>query len=165
MTLRPTLTGSTRAPTRSWASSEGVRRSMRSNRRTDTTPERLVRSALHRRGLRFRKDYRIYAPPLRVRADIAFPRRRVAVFVDGCFWHRCPEHATDPKINGAFWERKLRANVERDQAVDRALTTAGWRVIRSWEHERPDTAAARIVAELFELAAEVAQIEEIGGDR
>jgi DNA mismatch endonuclease (patch repair protein) len=119
---------------------------MQSNRRTDTGPERVLRSALHRRGLRFRKDYRIDLPRLRVRVDVAFTRQKLAVFVDGCFWHRCPEHATDPKTNAAFWERKLQGNVERDQRVARALADAGWRVIRSWEHEPPDAAAERIAA-------------------
>jgi DNA mismatch endonuclease (patch repair protein) len=121
---------------------------MQSNRRTDTGPERLLRSALHRRGLRFRKDYRIDLPALRVHVDIAFTRQKLAVFVDGCFWHRCPEHATDPKANAAFWERKLQSNVERDRRVERALAGAGWRVIRSWEHELPQATAERIAGVL-----------------
>ena len=130
----------------SWASDEGTRRSMQANRRTDTTPELLLRSALHVRGLRFRKDYRIDLPTLRVRVDIAFPREHLAIFVDGCFWHRCPVHATDPRRNAAFWKQKLQRNVERDRTIDAALTLAGWRVIRSWEHELPDDVAERIAA-------------------
>jgi DNA mismatch endonuclease, patch repair protein len=122
---------------------------MQSNRRADTGPERILRSALHRRGLRFRKDYRIDLPRLRVRVDVAFTRQKLAVFVDGCFWHRCPEHATYPKTNAAFWERKLQGSVERDHRVERALADAGWRIIRSWEHEPPEMAAERIAAALM----------------
>lgn len=128
----------------SWASSEGVRRSMKSNRRVDTIPERRLRSALHAQGLRFRKDYRIDLPTLRVRADVAFPRQRVAVFVDGCFWHRCPEHATDPVRNSDFWAAKLDRNVERDRQVDEALTEAGWELVRGWEHEPAEAIAERV---------------------
>jgi DNA (cytosine-5)-methyltransferase 1 len=79
-----------------------------------------------------------------VRVDIAFPRERLAVFVDGCFWHRCPEHATDPRNNAEFWRRKLERNVERDRRVDAALAVAGWQIIRSWEHEPVDAVADRI---------------------
>lgn len=128
----------------SWASSPGVRRSMRSNRRTDTGPERDLRSALHAAGLRFRKDYRVDLPDGRVCVDVAFPGRRLAVFVDGCFWHRCPDHATEPKINQEFWDRKLRRNVERDRQVDASLSAAGWTVLRFWEHESPAAAAKRV---------------------
>jgi DNA mismatch endonuclease (patch repair protein) len=130
---------------------------MQANRRADTTPERLLRSALHGRGLRFRKDYRIDLPSLRVRVDVVFPRERLAVFVDGCFWHRCPVHATDPLRNAAFWKRKLERNVERDRSVDAALALAGWRIIRSWEHEPADTAAERIVAAVRRAREEDAQ--------
>lgn len=123
---------------------------MQANRRADTTPERILRSVLHRRGLRFRKDYRIDLPSLRVRVDVAFPRERLAVFVDGCFWHRCPEHATDPRRNAVFWKRKLERNVERDRNVNAALTLAGWQIIRSWEHEPADTVADRIVTAVLQ---------------
>ena len=126
---------------------------MRSNRRTDTGPERAARSALHRRGLRFRKDYRVDLDQIRVRVDIAFPVRRVAVFVDGCFWHRCPKHGTDPRLNSGFWERKLRTNVERDARVDDALREAGWTVVRCWEHESADAAADRVQIALATTAA------------
>jgi len=94
---------------------------MRANRRTDTKPEMALRRALHRQGYRFRKDYRLdLAGGTRVRPDIAFTARRVAVFVDGCFWHACPEHGTRPANNVWYWEPKLRRNVERDRAADRA---------------------------------------------
>jgi DNA mismatch endonuclease, patch repair protein len=117
---------------------------MQSNRRTDTGPERALRSALHRGGLRFRKDYRVDLDDVRVQVDVAFPRQRLAVFVDGCFWHRCPQHGTDPRLNGDFWERKLQRNVERDVQVGAALMDAGWTVVRCWEHEPADVAAERI---------------------
>ena len=131
----------------SWASSPGVRRSMRSNRRSDTSIEKRLRAALHREGLRFRKDYPIRAGSGRpVRADVAFPRARVAVFVDGCFWHCCPEHATSPKANGAWWAAKLARNVERDRETDQRLSEAGWQVVRVWEHEDPAAAADRVAA-------------------
>jgi DNA mismatch endonuclease (patch repair protein) len=119
---------------------------MQANRRSDTDPERRLRSALHARGLRFRKDFRLSAAGRPVRPDIVFTRSRVAVFVDGCFWHRCPVHATDPRANAAFWERKFERNVERDGADNAALVAAGWSVVRVWEHEDPEVAAERVVA-------------------
>lgn len=128
----------------SWASTEGTRRSMLSNKRTDTAPEKALRSALFRVGVRFRKDYRIDCPDLRVRADVAILGHRIAVFVDGCFWHRCPEHGTDPKKNSEFWAQKLDRNVARDRRVDAALKENGWTVIRSWEHEPPRDVADRV---------------------
>lgn len=128
------------------ASSEGVRRSMKSNRSADTRPERRLRSALHRRGLRFRKNFVISASGLKVRADVAFPGRRVAIFLDGCFWHCCPDHGTRPKANSSFWTEKLDGNVKRDAAVTEALTDEGWLVFRVWEHEDPEEAAGAIDA-------------------
>ncbi len=132
----------------SWASSVGVRRSMIANRRVDTAPERALRSHLHASGLRFRKDFRIKLDDVSVRADVVFPAAKLAVFVDGCFWHQCPEHATMPKRNSEFWAPKLRSNVERDQRVNRALTEAGWTVIRCWEHEHPIDVLPRVVSAL-----------------
>lgn len=117
---------------------------MRSNRRVDTGPERRLRSALHALGLRFRKDYPIEATDRKVRPDVVFTRARICVFCDGCFWHSCPEHASMPQTNREFWEQKLGRNVERDRQVDQALATAGWTVLRVWEHEDPDDAALRI---------------------
>ncbi|MDP9412311.1 MAG: very short patch repair endonuclease [Actinomycetota bacterium] len=108
---------------------------MRGSTRRDTKPELALRSELHRRGLRFRVDFPIEARGRRVRADVAFPRQRVAVFVDGCFWHRCPEHGRKPEVNLDYWQPKFRRNVERDRAVDAALRAAGWDVVRLWEHE------------------------------
>jgi DNA mismatch endonuclease (patch repair protein) len=111
---------------------------MQANRRVDTRPELLVRSALHARGLRFRKDLRIDLPGIRVRPDVVFTRARLCIFVDGCFWHRCPVHASDPRANGAYWASKLSRNVERDRRGDAALQAAGWTVLRVWEHEDPE---------------------------
>jgi DNA mismatch endonuclease (patch repair protein) len=98
--------------------------------------------------MRFRKDVRIRVGEVSAQADLAFASAKVAVFVDGCFWHRCPEHGTMPKRNAEFWRRKLLGNVERDRAVDRALTDAGWTVIRCWEHEEPSAVVPRIAAAL-----------------
>lgn len=132
----------------SWASTEGVRRSMTSNKRVDTGPEKALRSALFRAGVRFRKDFRIDCSKLKVRADVAILGPRIAVFVDGCFWHRCPEHGTNPKTNAEFWAEKLDRNVDRDRRVDAMLAENGWTVIRSWEHERPEHAANRVLVAL-----------------
>lgn len=111
----------------------------------DTKPEILIRSELHRRGLRFRVDQ---APlsDMRRRADIVFTRQRVAVFVDGCFWHCCPMHATWPKNNAAWWRAKLETNQRRDRDTDRRLSEAGWGVVRIWEHEDALAAVDRIEA-------------------
>lgn len=117
---------------------------MRSNRRTGTIPERRLRSQLHQRGLRFRVDYPIHVSGLRVRPDVVFTARRVAVFVDGCFWHSCPEHGSIPKANADYWVPKLLRNTERDREIDAGLDAAGWEVIRIWEHEDPVLAAERI---------------------
>jgi DNA mismatch endonuclease (patch repair protein) len=111
--------------------------------RRDTAPELALRSALHRRGLRFRVD-RVPIRGMRTRADLVFGPSRVAVYVDGCFWHSCPEHATKPKANAEFWERKLRRNRERDAATDELLRESGWAVVRVWEHEEPIEAADRV---------------------
>jgi DNA mismatch endonuclease, patch repair protein len=122
---------------------------MRAIRRTDTKPEVALRRALHRQGYRFRKDYRLdLAEGKRVRPDIAFTARRVAVFVDGCFWHACPEHGSKPANNTWYWEPKLRRNVERDRVADAALSAAGWDVVRVWEHEPLDAAVMAVLAAL-----------------
>jgi DNA mismatch endonuclease, patch repair protein len=119
---------------------------MLANKRRDTKPELALRSALHARGLRFRKDYRLNLGTLRPRPDIVFTRSRVAVFVDGCFWHSCPEHrGTTPKTNSDYWEPKLARNVERDREYDDALRAAGWTVIRVWEHVAVEEAADLVV--------------------
>ena len=117
---------------------------MRANRRRDTDPELRLRSALHRRGWRFRVDLPVEVGDRRVRPDIAFTRQRVAVFVDGCFWHDCPEHGQRPTANAAFWEAKFRRTVERDRADTESLECSGWTVVRIWEHELASAAVATV---------------------
>lgn len=121
---------------------------MVANRRRDTRPERLLRQELHRRGRRFRVDYPIVGDEFRTRPDVVFTRARLAVFVDGCFWHRCPEHGAIPQANRGYWEPKLAANVARDARTDEALARMGWQVVRVWEHDAVLAAADRIEAVL-----------------
>lgn len=109
----------------------------------DTGPELSLRRELHARGLRYRLQVQLLTKPRRV-ADIVFTRARIAVFVDGCFWHGCPEHASWPKSNAQFWRDKIEANRARDADTSRRLSDLGWRVIRVWAHERADEAAERI---------------------
>ncbi|OQM79194.1 very short patch repair endonuclease [Rhodococcus sp. 66b] len=116
---------------------------MSAQRRRDTKPEIALRRELHRRGLRYFVD-RTPVKGVRRRADLVFPRRKVAVFVDGCFWHSCPQHATFPKNNAQWWTDKLAANVVRDRDTDARLAEQGWTVIRIWEHEDPLVAAERV---------------------
>ncbi|HEV8055719.1 MAG TPA: very short patch repair endonuclease [Nocardioidaceae bacterium] len=122
---------------------------MQAQRRRDTVPELALRSQLHRKGLRFRVD-RVVLPGIRRRADVVFARARVAVFVDGCFWHACPQHATRPRANADWWAEKLAANERRDRDTDQRLDAAGWRVVRVWEHEDMAAAAEQIRALLVE---------------
>lgn len=127
----------------SWATTPAVRTVMRANTRRDTKPERRLRSVLHGMGLRYRVDY----PPLpqvRRRADIVFPRARLAVFVDGCFWHGCPEHYRSAKSNINFWNDKRAENTARDRQTIEELRGAGWRCLRVWEHEDMSGVAERI---------------------
>jgi len=132
-----------RVPKHPGSTSEAVSARMSVARRRDTAPELAVRRLLHARGLRFRVNYAI--PGQRRRTiDIAFTRPRVAVFIDGCFWHGCPEHGTQPQRNSAWWQAKLAANRARDADSDAILRAQGWSVVRVWEHELPDLAAARI---------------------
>ena len=126
---------------------------MRANRRKDTKPELALRRALHSRGYRYRKDYRLdLASGTRVRPDIAFTARKVAVFVDGCFWHGCPQHGSKPAVNVWYWEPKLRRNTERDRAADAALAAAGWAVVRVWEHESLEAAVTSVVVALTQAS-------------
>src|ERR1700759_4370122 len=126
---------------------------MRGIRRTGTKPELALRAALHARGYRYRKDLRLDLPLRRVRPDIAFTSRKVAVFVDGCFWHACPEHGSKPKNNEWYWSPKLVGNVERDQLNDTSLKLAGWTVVRLWEHVPVDEAVATVVSALTAAGA------------
>jgi DNA mismatch endonuclease (patch repair protein) len=117
-------------------SSPAVSARMSRARRRDTAPEVAVRREAHRRGLRYRVDLPL--PGLvRRRADLVFPRRRVAVFVDGCFWHSCPVHVSVPAANREWWVAKLAGNVDRDRHTDGHLRDLGWTVLRFWEHEDP----------------------------
>lgn len=138
-------------------SSDDASRRMRATRQRDTDAEQLLRGALDARGLR----YEVHTPPqagLRSRADVVFREARVAVYLDGCFWHGCPEHGTWPKANGAWWRAKLDANRQRDRATTAALERAGWRVFRFWSHERPD-AAARVIADALRSPAGAARAQ------
>jgi DNA mismatch endonuclease (patch repair protein) len=111
----------------------------------DNSGELALRSELHRRGLRFRL-HRHLLVGVRRSADIAFPSSRTAIFVDGCFWHGCPEHGTWPKNNAAWWRAKINGNIARDRDTDVRLIDAGWTVLRVWEHEAVQAAADRIEA-------------------
>lgn len=120
----------------------------RGNRRRDTGPELELGSILHRRGLRYRRDFRVVAGNIRVRPDFVFSKSRVAVFVDGCFWHCCPVHGVTPRANAAYWGPKLARNCERDQEVTLALEKENWTVVRIWEHELSAEAADRVIKAL-----------------
>ncbi|MCX4981104.1 very short patch repair endonuclease [Streptomyces sp. NBC_00572] len=130
-------------PATSWASSPGTRRSMQSNTGRDTKPELALRRAVHALGLRYQVSERPIRSVRRT-ADLVFTRARVAVFLDGCFWHVCPEHFTVSRTNAGFWAEKAARNSARDRETDRLLQEAGWAVLRVWEHENPIEAAARV---------------------
>jgi DNA mismatch endonuclease (patch repair protein) len=122
---------------------------MRGNKKRDTKPELALRSALHAAGLRFRVDFPIAVPGRRpIRADIAFTRQRLAVFVDGCFWHRCPDHCSVPVSNRSYWMPKLQRNAERDVETTNALRDATWTVVRVWEHADAHRAVETVVTAL-----------------
>lgn len=142
-----TLSGGERVPYPE-PTSEAATKIGKANTRVDSKCEVALRSHLHRRGLRFRKDLLIRVEGLRVRPDVVFAKAKVAVFVDGCFWHGCPDHATWPKNNADFWRAKIEGNQARDRDTDARLAAAGWRVLRVWEHEDPTTAARRVQAAL-----------------
>lgn len=130
-------------PAHPGASSPAVSRRMSTAKRRETAPELALRAVLHRRGLRYRVSYPV--PGQRRRTiDVAFTRRRLAVFVDGCFWHGCPEHGTSPRRNSEWWQTKLAANEARDRDTDIVLVSQGWRVLRAWEHEDPEKVADEI---------------------
>jgi DNA mismatch endonuclease (patch repair protein) len=120
-------------------------------KREGTAPEAAVRSALHKEGFRFRKDYPLRLNGRLVRPDVAFTRLQLAVFVDGCFWHACPVHCKLPKVNTDYWLPKLRGNTERDQVQTQLLTEHGWVVLRVWEHETVEVAVESIRVEVDKL--------------
>ena len=122
------------------SSSPALSTRMSKAKRRDTAPEMLLRRELHRRGRRFRVVMKVPGNNRRT-IDIAFPRQKLAVFVDGCFWHGCPQHGTRPSSNAEWWSTKISANVARDRDTDRLLAERGWTVIRVWEHENAGSAA------------------------
>ena len=130
-------------------SSPAVSQRMSEVKTRDTAIELELRSQLHRRGLRFRVDHQVSGVS-RARPDVVFSSERVAVFVDGCFWHYCPEHRSLPVANGRWWEAKFEATVERDRRHEQELTEAGWLVIRIWGHEDPAVSSASIAAAVRE---------------
>ncbi|WP_284550187.1 very short patch repair endonuclease [Aestuariimicrobium sp. T2.26MG-19.2B] len=124
-----------------------MRRRMSSQKRAGTSPELALRRELHRLGLRFRVGHPVPGRPQRT-IDIAFTRKRVAVFVDGCFWHGCPLHCVPPKANPDWWQAKLAANSARDRETTDLLELAGWTVVRCWEHEPLMEMVGRVTANL-----------------
>ncbi|WP_330165005.1 very short patch repair endonuclease [Catellatospora vulcania] len=136
----------------SWATSEATRASMRANRSRDTKPELALRRATHALGLRYRVAARPI-PAVRRTADMVFPRQKVAVFLDGCFWHGCPSHHRAPTANSDYWSAKVLRNRTRDQSTDALLADAGWLTIRVWEHEDPAEASTRIASTVRERSA------------
>jgi DNA mismatch endonuclease (patch repair protein) len=127
-----------------WASSPAVRLVMQGNRKRDTRPELSLRRAVHAAGLR----YRVATRPLPERpwtADLVFRPARVAVFVDGCYWHGCPDHYNPPRTNSGYWSSKIGRNRSRDALVDSELQAAGWSPLRIWEHEPTEAALDRVV--------------------
>ncbi|MFD0772550.1 very short patch repair endonuclease [Streptomonospora algeriensis] len=136
-------------PQGSWASSAANRRSMLGNRNKNTRPEVELRKLVHAEGLR----YRVAAKPLpkmRRTADMVFRPARVAVFIDGCFWHGCPEHFVPPKTNPEYWEQKIGGNMARDRDTDARLEREGWLVLRFWEHEAPEECARTVCKRVLE---------------
>ncbi|MFD7230549.1 very short patch repair endonuclease [Streptomyces sp. NPDC059881] len=132
-------------PAGSWASSAARRRNMQAIRSRDTKPEQLIRRLVHAQGLR----YRVAAKPLpdlRRTADMVFRSAKVAVFIDGCYWHGCPEHYIAPKTNPGYWSDKVARNMARDRDTNQRLAESGWLVLRFWEHEESDTCALKIAA-------------------
>lgn len=124
---------------------------MQGNRSRDTSPELAVRRLLHAAGLRYRVDQRP-EPSLRRTADIVFTRQRIAVFIDGCYWHACPTHGTTARSNATYWSEKLARNVARDADTTTELRDAGWTVLRFWEHEEPADVAATVAAIVRQLS-------------
>lgn len=142
-------------------SSEGTRARLSAQAVRDTRPELTLRRELHRQGLRYRVCYPVPGAPRRS-IDIAFPGKRVAVFVDGCFWHACPVHSVQSKSNSAFWDGKLQRNVERDMETSAILHDRGWTVVRVWEHdlrEVPSHSVQRVLTALKVACSERATVD------
>lgn len=142
---------------RSFAVSPGVRSRMQLQKTRDTGPELAVRKLLHARGLRYRVD-RAPLSGLRRRADIVFGPAKVAVFIDGCFWHGCPEHGNRrTAVNEWYWPKKIQRNSDRDADTDRVLLAHGWHVVRAWEHEEPEDVATRVADAVAQRSANKAR--------
>jgi DNA mismatch endonuclease (patch repair protein) len=122
-------------------------------KRADTKPEIFIRAILHQQGYRFRKDLflRLDDGGRGVRPDIVFVKKKLAVFIDGCFWHSCPLHGRIPTTNIGYWVPKLRGNAERDKITNDRLRKAGWKVIRFWEHTQPERVAASIIKQFHKI--------------
>ncbi len=130
--------------------SEATSVSRRMSRTRRNNPfERAVRSDLFSRGLRFRVEYPIPGMPRRS-CDIAFPGSKIAIFLDGCFWHGCPEHGTRPKSNSAFWRNKIDRNAERDVETSQFLREKGWLVLRYWGHQPRQEIVGDIVSNFLQ---------------
>lgn len=140
-------------PEGSWASSAARRRNMQAIRSRDTKPERQIRRLVHAVGLRYRVSARPLAD-LRRTADMVFRPAKVAVFIDGCYWHGCPEHYVPPRTNSGYWSQKVLRNMERDRDTDRRLSEAGWLVLRFWEHEASEVCADEITAAVRQRRAD-----------
>jgi len=125
-------------------SSEAALKRMKAAKPRDTAPEKALRSELYKKGLRYRIDIKP-VKELNRRADIIFRTAKLAIFVDGCFWHGCPKHGTQAKANAEFWRNKIRRNQARDVETNQLLKKAGWKVIRVWEHEHQEKAAQKIL--------------------
>ena len=138
-------------------------RRMAKIRQKGTAAEVALRRELYRSGLRYRVDFVVVRKPRRV-ADIAFPRLRIAIFVDGCFWHGCPQHVTWPKKNAEFWRQKIEANRARDADTNSRLHEMGWTVLRFWEHESP-VAAAETVTHLITALRSEGRMPPSGSDQ
>lgn len=132
-------------PAHPGSSSTEVSRRMTTLARRDNAGERALRGALHARGLRYRVTYKVPGLPRRT-IDIAFTRIKVAVFIDGCFWHGCPEHGTSPRSNSDWWAEKIAANRGRDADTTAHLEAAGWHVVRVWEHVALDESVRTVVS-------------------
>jgi DNA mismatch endonuclease (patch repair protein) len=137
----------------SWAITPRIANVMRGNRSRDTKPELAVRRLLHARGLRYRVNARP-VPTLRRTADVVFPRKRIAVFIDGCYWHGCPAHYVAARSNRDYWDAKIARNISRDAETTAALSEAGWKVLRYWSHTPPEQVAASICEEVRGTAAQ-----------
>ncbi|WP_411086971.1 very short patch repair endonuclease [Streptomyces sp. 061-3] len=143
-------------------SSPGVSARMSRQASRNTNPEVAVRKLLHASGYRYRLNERV--PNMSRRTiDIAFTRAKVAVFLDGCFWHGCPDHATQPKANAEWWRQKLDRNMARDAETTEHLTAAGWKVLRFWEHEAPIRVAEQ-VAKVVDQERSARRARQEGGD-